>query len=90
MRGTIDEEPVILFANPADRRKRVRMTVRASLDEGRTWPLAQVLHEGPAAYSSLALLRSGEVVCFYERGERSSYERMMIARFSLTDLVPEK
>ena len=90
VRGTIDEEPVILFANPADRRKRVRMTVRASLDEGRTWPLAQVLHEGPAAYSSLALLRSGEVVCFYERGERSSYERMMIARFSLTDLVPEK
>ena len=38
-----------LFSNPAST-KREKMTVRLSDDEGKTWPVARVLHEGPAAY----------------------------------------
>lgn len=70
----------ILFANPASER-RERLTVRLSDAEWRTWPAARVIHEGPAAYSDLVLLPSGEVGCLYERGEKSPYEKIAFARF---------
>jgi sialidase-1 len=71
----------LLFSNPAAER-RVRMTVRASEDGGRTWRHAKLLHEGPSAYSSLAALRDGTFGCLYERGEAGPYESITFARFS--------
>lgn len=73
----------LLFSNPASQERRVRMTVRLSPDEGRTWPIAKVLHEGPAAYSCLAVLPDGDIGCLYECGERSSIERITFAHFPL-------
>ena len=70
----------LLFSNPASAR-RERMTVRFSPDDGRSWPSAKVLHEGPAAYSSLAVLRDGAIGLVYERGDRNPYERLTFARF---------
>lgn len=72
----------MLFANPAST-KRERMTVRWSGDDGRTWTASKVMHEGPAAYSSLAVLRDGAIGLLYERGERSAYERITFARFTV-------
>ncbi len=72
----------LLFSNPAAT-ERVRMTVRLSGDEGRTWPAARVLHEGPSAYSSLAVLRDGTIACLYERGNVNPYETITLARFNL-------
>ncbi len=71
----------ILFSNPAQENARRSMTVRLSYDEGRTWPAAQVLHAGPAAYSCLAVLGDGTVLCLYERGEKHPYEKITLARF---------
>jgi sialidase-1 len=76
----------LLFSNPADR-KRVRMTVRLSSDDGKTWPVAKVLHEGPAAYSSLSVLRDRTIGIVYERGDKSAYERITFARFPLAWLT---
>ena len=45
----------LLFSNPAAT-ERVRMTVRLSYDEGESWPGSRLLHAGPSAYSSLAVL----------------------------------
>jgi sialidase-1 len=70
----------LLFSNPASAR-RERMTVRFSPDDGHSWPSAKVLHEGPAAYSSLAVLRDGAIGLLYERGDRNAYERLSFARF---------
>jgi sialidase-1 len=78
----------LLFSNPADTR-RVRMTVRLSPDDGKTWPVAKVLHPGPAAYSSLAVLRDGTVGILYERGDKSAYERITFARFPLAWLTDD-
>ena len=77
---------VVLFSNPAST-KRERMTVRASYDDGATWPAAKVLHEGPAAYSCLTVLKDGQVACLYERGAESSYDRITFARFGLAWLT---
>jgi sialidase-1 len=70
----------VLFSNPAST-KREKLTVRLSRDEGKTWPLAKVLHPGPAAYSCLTVLPGGEVGCLYERGEKQPYEEITFARF---------
>jgi sialidase-1 len=81
----------LLFSNPASK-KRERMTVRLSRDEGRTWSFAKVLHEGPAAYSCLAVLPDRSIGCLYERGDQHPYETIAFARFSLdwlTDANPE-
>lgn len=72
----------LLFANPASAR-RERMTVRLSYDEGATWPVARVLHEGPAAYSSLVVLPDRTIGLLFERGDRSAYEGIAFAHFTL-------
>jgi sialidase-1 len=72
----------LLFSNPAST-KRTRMTVRLSEDDGKTWKYERVVHEGPAAYSSLAVLRDKSVGLLYERGETRPYERITFARFAL-------
>jgi sialidase-1 len=73
----------MLFSNPADEKKRRNMAVRLSYDEGRTWPEGRTLHAGPSAYSCLSVLPDGTIACLYECGEKSAYEKIAFARFSL-------
>lgn len=86
----------LLFSNPASapppgesRADRVRMTVRLSYDEGRTWPVSKLLHDGPSAYSCLAVLPDGNIGCLYEGGE-TLYGEIVFARFSLEWLTGGK
>ena len=78
----------ILFSNPASA-TRERMTVRLSPDEGATWTRSRVVHEGPSAYSCLAILPDGTVGCLYERGDLNAYETITLARFGLDWLESE-
>jgi sialidase-1 len=82
----------LLFSNPypktdpltlTTRLPRARLSVRSSTDDGRTWPVTRVLHEGPSAYSSLARLPDGTILCLYEGGERNASEALRLARFNL-------
>lgn len=70
---------VLLFSNPAHERERVNMTLRASFDEGQTWPVARILHPGPSAYSCLAVLPGGEIACLYEGGQERWREGIRLA-----------
>jgi sialidase-1 len=74
---------VVLFSNAASETNRAKLTVRASYDEGVTWPLARPLHERATAYSCLVALADSKFGCFYENGEQDSYERITFARLSL-------
>ena len=76
------EKSRILFSNPASL-KRENLTVRVSYDEGATWPVSKVLCAGPSAYSCLAILPDKSVACLFERGEKSPYEKITLARFPL-------
>ncbi|MBE3099381.1 MAG: exo-alpha-sialidase [Planctomycetes bacterium] len=73
---------ILVFSNPAST-KREKMTVRLSLDEGKTWPISGLLSSGPAAYSALAMLPDGRIGCLFEYGEKSPYEKISLAIFSL-------
>ncbi len=80
---------LILFSNPADgrRKQRIRLTVRASEDQARTWPRALVLHPGPASYSCLVALAGNRAGCLYENGADDRFDRITFARFALTEIT---
>jgi sialidase-1 len=63
---------------PAGRGKRENLSVKLSFDDGQTWPVNKTLHRGPSAYSDLAVLPVGDVLCFYEADDQ-----LKLARFSL-------
>jgi len=70
----ITKKSVILFLNPASPKKRHNMTIRASYDEGKSWPAIRTLYPGPSAYSSMTVLSDKTVGVLYEAGKQSPYE----------------
>lgn len=84
------EPPRLAFSNPARAAKRQDMTVRVSLDEGKTWPIKRVLWPGPAAYSCLAMLPDGALACLFEAGDHNPYERIVLARIGRDRLDDEE
>ncbi len=63
---------------PAGRGKRENLSIKLSRDDGKTWPISKTLETGPSAYSDLAVLSDGTILCLYEGKEVIS-----IARFNL-------
>ncbi|MBM3334313.1 exo-alpha-sialidase [Candidatus Sumerlaeota bacterium] len=82
VRYSLRPRNIILYSGPGGP-GRINLTIRASYDEGRTWPVAKALHAGPSAYSDLAVLANGDIVCLYEGGEKQYRETITFARFSL-------
>jgi sialidase-1 len=76
-------QSVVLFSNPATPKGRHHLTVRASNDQGKTWPRSRLICEGSSAYSSLAVLPSGEIGLLYERDD---YKHLTFARFPLDSI----
>ena len=81
-----DGQDIILFSNPAGE-KRERMTVHASFDCGRSWPVSRVIHEGPSGYSSMAVAGDGSIYVLFENGETHPYEKISLAKLSLDWLL---
>ncbi|MEZ6039505.1 MAG: serine hydrolase [Planctomycetaceae bacterium] len=82
---------MVLFSNPhtvgldangkevaAGRGKRKNLSIKLSTDYGQTWSVSRTLEAGPSAYSDLAVLPDGDVICLYE-GDKT----ITSARFSL-------
>ena len=87
--GSLLDHPkkkMLFFPNPADANARQKMTLRVSYDQGNTWAVSKVLHAGPAAYSDLTILATGEIGCFYEAGKKSPYEGIVFKKISLKEL----
>jgi sialidase-1 len=81
----------ILFSNPnTTEPDRIRMTVRLSYDEGKTWPVSKLIHPGPSAYSNLAVAQDGTILCFFEGGQAHRREWIRLARFNLEWLTEGK
>ena len=58
----------LFFVNPANPFVRIGLTLRASLDDGQTWPKALVLVPAGAGYSDIALLDEQHMGVLYEQG----------------------
>jgi sialidase-1 len=81
-----DQPGIIFFSNPADGEKRVAMTLRASFDHARTWPVEHLLHAGSSAYSCLVTLTDDEVGCLFEI---DSYDKIVFDRVNFEGLQPD-
>jgi len=82
---------VLLFSTPDNPGgDRLNMTVWASFDGAKTWPIKRLVYGGPSAYSSLAADRNGTVYLLFENGAKKLYERISVARFNLDWLAGEK
>jgi len=85
-------------AKPGSGRDRKNLSLKLSYDEGQTWPVNKSLEPGNSAYSDLAVLPDGTVLCFYERGgetdndpnTRTQYAFLTLARFNLEWLTDGK
>lgn len=67
------DEGRLLFSHPnppitPQRGKRIRMTIRSSQDDGKTWSDGLLIDEGAAAYSCLTRLPDGNIGLLYESG----------------------
>jgi len=82
---------VLLFSTPDNPGgSRVRMTVWASFDGAKTWPLKRLVWKGPSAYSSLAAGKDGTVYLLFERGRKKLHENISVARFNLDWLAQRR
>ena len=72
----------ILFSSPTGD-KREGITARLSYDEGKTWPVSKMIHEGPGAYSNMVGLTDGNVGLLVEVGESSPYESIRFITFDI-------
>ena len=76
----------LLFLNPASA-KRMNITIRASYDEGQTWPVIRTLYPGPSAYSCMAILPNGTINCLYEAGNKNPYETIIFQKLIAKELL---
>jgi len=78
------EKRVLFFSNPNDRESRVRMTVKASTDEGLTWPKEHWLELfGPSGYgySCLTMVDKNHVGILYEGVKELYFQKIPVADF---------
>jgi len=66
------------------------MTIRLSYDECRTWAVSKVVHDGPSAYSDMAVLGDGTILCLYEGGVTHRREWLRLARFDIEWLTDRR
>ena len=88
-------------AAPGVRRDRQTLAVKLSRDDGSSWVATRKLEPGPSAYSDLAVLPDGAILCFYESGRPGAtrpntnrtdwpYARLTLARFNLEWLTADR
>jgi len=74
---------MLLFSNPADGKDRRNMTIKISLDGGKTWPRSLLIDEGYSwGYSCLTMIDKNTVGILYE----SSQAHMTFQAISLKDI----
>ncbi|MBM3860656.1 MAG: exo-alpha-sialidase [Verrucomicrobia bacterium] len=76
------DKNILLYSGP-DSSDRRNGAVRASHDDGKTWPVKKVLEPGKFAYSCLTRLPDGQIGCLYETGATDAYERLVFAIVSI-------
>ena len=89
VRLPVFERDIVLFSNcdSATTRRR-NVTVWASFDGAKTWPIKRAVYSGPSAYSSLTAGRPGTpsegwIYLLLEGGEKHRYDGGHLARFNL-------
>lgn len=77
----------LFFSNPAAQPlSRKNMTIRASADGGKTWPIKKVVFEGPSGYSNLIMLGKGKIGILFEGGKKDLADGIAFQSYNLRDI----
>ena len=82
-----DKRDILLFSNPATTHGRYNMTIKASLDEGMTWPkdCHKLFFEPPCAgYSCMTKVDNTSLGILYEGGDIA---HLIFEKFSIGEIV---
>jgi sialidase-1 len=79
--GKFRKNQVYLFSNPAVTSGRTQLTIKASFDDCRTWPVSKLIWQGPSAYSCLTRMSDRRIGILFEAGEKSPYETIRFESF---------
>jgi len=86
--GVVGARDVLLYSSPDwPGGWRYQMTVWASLNGARTWPVKRLVDQGRSAYSSLAAGKDGTIYLLYEAGKKRLYDEVKVASFNLAWLM---
>ena len=77
----------LLFSNANSKDQRENLTVKISYDEGKTWSKGKTVYSGSSAYSSLTILKNGDIGLFFEK---DNYTENPFVSFSLEWLTDDK
>ena len=81
------KKSVLLFSNPASQTTRSNLTLRFSLDNGRSWAGSKTVFAGPSAYSDIAVNKCKQVSCLYEAGKLKPYEGIAFTTIGIDQLL---
>jgi len=76
------DKHVLFFSNPNDKYKRINMTIKASLDEGLTWPIDYQLlinNEEGFGYSCMTMIDENTIGILYEGVKELYFERIAVS-----------
>lgn len=77
----------LLFSNANSEKDRVNMTIKISYDEGKTWSEGKTIYIGSSAYSSMTILKNGNIGLFFEK---DNHTQNVFTSFSLEWLTDGK
>jgi sialidase-1 len=61
-------DDILLYSGPDSQTERVKMTIKMSYDNGKTWNQSRLLFEGKSGYSDLVQLNTTHIGCMFENG----------------------
>ena len=73
-------DDVLLFSNISNNKNRVNLVIRMSLNQGKSWSNPKSIYKGEAAYSSMTILKNGDIGVFFEK---DNYTKNVFVRFPL-------
>jgi len=89
--GVVAARDVLVYSSPDwPGGWRYQMTVWASVNGARTWPVKRLVDQGRSAYSSLAAGKDGTIYLLYEAGDKRLYDEVKVASFNLAWLMGGK
>ncbi len=77
----------ILFSNPKTTDTRENLSVQISYDEGKTWSVGKTIYTGKSAYSSMCILKNGNIGLLFEK---DNYKKNVFTTISLNWLTDGK
>ncbi|MCK5000461.1 MAG: exo-alpha-sialidase, partial [Anaerohalosphaera sp.] len=84
-----DNRDILLFSNPNTKRGRTHITIKASTDQGNTWPEKhqKLIHEpGCAGYSCMTKIDENTVGILYEGGNTAL---LIFEKFNINEILQD-